>query len=279
MIDILYSGNEKVFDGVLTSLLSVLMRDPSNDEYHVTILTMSLTRMNADFTPISDRLINFLDGIVKRYNPASSVRKVDVTDLYEEFLGHSPNEGCYCSPYTLLRLLADKIDGFSSRLLYLDADIMFNRDIHLLTAYDIEKYEFAGANDHYGKYLVNPRYMNAGVLYFKLDMGHKTGLFDKARAWIWKKRLVFADQSALLRAATKRKLLPQRFNDQKFLHKWTVVRHFSKRLFWLPYPHTDNIKQWRIDDVHRIFHYHAFDDIYEMYLKEKAAYEGMKDNG
>lgn len=277
MIDLLYCGNEKVFDGVLTSLLSIMMRDPSNDEYHVSILTMSLTRMDANFTPISDRLIAFLDGVVKRYNPSSNVRKIDVTDLYEEFLGHSPNEGCYCSPYTLLRLLADKIDGIPDKILYLDCDIMFNRDIHLLTAYDISKVEFAAANDHYGKYLINPRYMNAGVIYFNMKKCRETGLFEKARAWIWKKKLVFADQSALLRAASKRKLLPQRFNDQKFLHKWTVVRHFSKRLFWLPYPHTANIKQWRIKEVHKIFRYHAFDDIYEVYLKDKAEYERLND--
>ena len=277
MIDLLYCGNEKVFDGVLTSLLSIMMRDPSNDEYRVSILTMSLTRMDANFTPISDRLIAFLDGVVKRYNPSSSVRKIDVTDLYEEYLGHSPNEGCYCSPYTLLRLLADKIDGIPDKILYLDCDIMFNRDIHLLTAYDISEVEFAAANDHYGKYLINPRYMNAGVIYFNMKKCRETGLFEKARAWIWKKKLVFADQSALLRAARKRKLLPQRFNDQKFLHKWTVVRHFSKRLFWLPYPHTANIKQWRIEEVHKIFRYHAFDDIYEVYLKDKAEYERLND--
>lgn len=275
MIDLLYCGNEKVFDGVLTSLLSIVLRDPSKDSYRVTIFTMDLSRLNPDYTPISDKLISFLDKVMKRYNKDSSVRKVDVTDLYEELLGRSPNEGCYCSPYTLLRLLADKVDGFSSRLLYLDADIMFNRDIHLLTSYDISDYEFAGSNDHYGKYLINPRYMNAGVIYFNLDRCKETKLFEKARAWIWKKKLVFADQSAILRACSKRKLLPQKFNDQKFLHKHTVVRHFSKRLFWLPYPHTDNIKQWQIDKVHKIFKYHAFDDIYEVYLKDKGEYESL----
>ena len=275
MIDLLYCGNEKVFDGILTSLLSIVMRDERKDAYRVFVFTMNLERMHPDFTPISDRLIHFLDGVMKRYNPQSQVIKVDVTDLYEQYLGHSPNEGCYCSPYTLLRLLADKVDGFSSRLLYLDADIMFNRDIHLLTDQDISKVEFAAANDHYGKYLINPRYINAGVIYFNMDKCRETGLFEKARAWIWKKKLVFADQSAIIRACTKKKLLPQRFNDQKFLHKWTVVRHFSKRLFWLPYPHTANIKQWRIDDIHNIFHYHCFDDIYAVYLKDKEEYERL----
>ena len=71
-------------------------------------------------------------------------------------------------------------------------------------------------------------------------------------------------------------MLRQKFNDQKFLHKHTVVRHFSKRLFWLPYPHTDNIKQWRVSEMHRIFRYYVFDDVlYEyLYYKEKFQREG-----
>lgn len=68
-------------------------------------------------------------------------------------------------------------------------------------------------------------------------------------------------------------LLPQKFNDQKFLHKHTVVRHFSRRLFYLPYPHTDNIKQWEVERVHTVFHYHAFDDILKEYLYLKHIYE------
>ncbi len=269
MINLLYCGNDKVYDGVLTSLLSVLMRDERKDSYTVYLFTMNLTRLNEAYTAISDERIASLDRLVKKYNPESKVVKVDVTNLYEEQLGHSPNEGCYCSPYTLLRLFADEIEEIQGNLLYLDADIMFNRDIHLLTDTDISKYELSGACDHYGKYFFLHPYINAGVLYFNMDMCRQTKMFEKARAWINKKKLIFADQSAIARSAKKKKVLPQRFNDQKFLHKHTVVRHFSKRLFWLPYPHTDNIKQWHIEKVHKVFKYHAFDDIYEVYLAWK----------
>lgn len=269
MINLLYCGNDKVYDGVLTSLLSILKRDPSLDEYTVYVFTMNLTRLNDAYTPISEERIASLDRLVKKYNPASKVIKVDVTDLYESQLGHSPNEGCYCSPYTLLRLFADEIDSIQGNLLYLDADIMFNRDIHLLTGHSLEGYELAGAPDHYGKYFFLHPYINAGVLYFNMDECRKRKTFEKARAWINKKKLIFADQSAIARSAKRKKILPQRFNDQKFLHRHTVVRHFSKRLFWLPYPHTDNIKQWHIDKVHAVFKYHAFDDIYEEYIQWK----------
>ena len=113
--------------------------------------------------------------------------------------------------------------------------------------------------------------MNAGVLLFNLKKMKQTGILTRARALLREKKLVFADQSALIRSTTCKKMLPQKFNDQKFLHKSTVVRHFSKRLFWLPYPHTANIKQWRVSQVHKVFRYYVFDDIlYEyIYLREK----------
>ena len=101
----------------------------------------------------------------------------------------------------------------------------------------------------------------------------ETGLLVKSRKLIREKKLVFADQSAVIRSTSKKKMLPQKFNDQKFLHKSTVVRHFSKRLFYLPYPHIDNIKQWRVSDMHRIYHYYAFDDVLYEYLYLKRKFE------
>ena len=159
------------------------------------------------------------------------------------------------------------------KLLYLDVDILFNRDIRLLYDIDITEYEYAAARDHYGKYLLNPNYINAGVLLFNMKKIRETGLLEKSRKLIKEKKLVFADQSAVYRSTTKKKMLPQRFNDQNFLHKHTVVRHFSKRLFYLPYPHTDNIKQWRVSDIHRIFGYYVFDDILYEYIYLKNKYE------
>jgi len=150
---------------------------------------------------------------------------------------------------------------------------MFNRDIHLLYDTDISLVEYAAARDHYGKYLLNPNYVNAGVLLFNMKKIKETGLLEKARGWIKKQKLTFADQSAIIRSTTSKKMLPQRFNDQKFLHKHTVVRHFSKRLFWLPYPHTDNIKQWHVSRVHKVFGYYCFDDILYEYIYLKKKYE------
>lgn len=273
MINVLFSGNEKVFDGVLTCVLSILKRTDTKEPFRFYVYTMDATRVMPEYTPISDPMIEFLDGIVKEYNVENSMVKVDVTELYEKEFAYCPNERAYCSPYTLLRLFADIVPDMPDKLLYLDVDILFNRDIRLLYDIDITEYEYAAARDHYGKYLLNPNYINAGVLLFNMKKIRKTGLLEKSRKLIKEKKLVFADQSAVYRSTTKKKMLPQRFNDQKFLHKHTVVRHFSKRLFYLPYPHTDNIKQWRVSDIHRVFGYYVFDDILYEYIYLKNKYE------
>ena len=272
MIDILFCGNVGVFDGVLTCVLSIMKRTKSNEPLTLHIFTMDVSHLDPKYTPVTDEQISFLQDVVQKKNPESRVRKYDVTDYYMDYFSGCPNEGAYCSPYTLIRLFADLIDDIPDKLLYLDTDIMFNRDARLLWLIDIDDYEYAAANDHYGKYLINPRYINAGVILFNMKKCRETGLFVKAREWIQKKKLTFADQSALIRSTTKKKLLPQKYNDQKFLHKHTVVRHFSKRLFWLPYPHTDNIKQYHVEKVHSVFRYHQFDDILNEYLRLKEEF-------
>lgn len=270
MVNILFCGNDRVFDGMLTCALSIVKRSPSVEPYTFYLFTMDVSHIKETYLPITAAQAGFLERVVKGYNPENRVRLIDVTELYLREFDGSPNEDAYCSPYTLIRLLADLVEGIPEKLLYLDVDVLFQRDIHLLYDIDVSDVEYAAARDHYGKYLVRPNYINAGVLLFNMKRMRETGLLEKARELIRRQKLVFADQSAIIRATTRKRMLPQKFNDQKFLHKHTVVRHFSKRLFWLPYPHTANIKQWQVSEVHRVFRYFAFDDIlYEyIYLRE-----------
>jgi len=274
-MNLLFSGNDNVFDGILTCLLSVLKRTKSAEPFIVYILTMDVSHIKPEYIAIKDPKVAFLQEIVREYNPQNRIVKIDVSDIYAREFANCPNEQCYCSPYTLLRLFIDLMPEIPDKILYLDVDILFNREIELLYETDVEKYEYAAARDHYGKYLLHPNYINAGVLLFNMKEARKTGLFEKARQLIKTKKLMFADQDAIYKSTTRKKMLPQRFNDQKFLHKHTVVRHFSKRLFYLPYPHTDNIKQWHVGKVQRVFGYEAFDDIlYEyVYLRRKFDYE------
>lgn len=273
MINILFSGNGKVLDGVITCMLSIFKRSETKEPFRFFIYTMDITRIKPEYTAISEKEVAYLEGIAKSYNSENQVIRLEVSDIYEKEFAHCPNEMAYCSPYTLLRLFADLVPDMPDKILYLDIDILFNRDITLLYDIDVEGYEYAAARDHYGKYLINPNYINAGVLLFNLKEMKQTGLLKKARELIKTKKLMFADQSAIYRSTTKKKMLPQRFNDQKFLHRHTVVRHFSKRLFWLPYPHTDNIKQWMVGRVHKVFGYYEFDDILFEYIYLKKKFE------
>lgn len=276
-MNILFSGNDNVFDGILTCLLSIFKRTKSKEPFKVYILTMDVSRMKPEYIAIKDEKIAFLENIAKEYHPENEIIKIDVTGIYEQEFANCPNEQCYCSPYTLLRLFIDLIPEIPDKILYLDVDILFNQDIELLYQTDLEGYEYAAARDHYGKYLINPNYINAGVLLFNMKEARRTGLFKKSRELIKIKKLLFADQSAIYRSTTRKKMLPQKFNDQKFLHKHTVVRHFSKRLFYLPYPHTANIKQWNVSKIHSIFHYEQFDDILYEYIYLRRKYEHEND--
>ena len=267
MINIMFCGNEGVFDGALTCALSIMKRSRLTEPLKFYMLTMDVSHIKPEYLPITNEQVEFFDEVIKSYSPENSVECIDVTELYKEEFAGSPNESAYCSPYTLIRLLADRIESLPDKILYLDIDIMFNRDINLLYSIDVSNVEYAAARDHYGKYLVSPNYVNAGVMLWNLGKMRETGLLVRARDLIRKKKLTFADQSAIIRSTTKKKMLPQKFNDQKFLHKHTVVRHFSKRLFWLPYPHTENIKQWHVERVRKVFKYRCFDDILDEYTR------------
>ena len=268
-MNILYAGNYKVFDGVMTSMLSVLKRTKVKEPFKIFILTMDVSHLKEEYKPINEKQLEVLTLAAKKYNEKNEIKCIDVTDIYDKEFAGSPNEQCYCSPYTLLRLFMDMLPEIPDKILYLDADIMFQHDVELLYNHDVTEYEYAAARDHYGKYLINPNYINAGVILFNMKKCRETGLFEKARELIKIKKLTFADQSAIIRSTTKRKVLPQKFNDQKFLHKSTVVRHFSKRLFYFPYPHTENIKQWHIERMKKVFKYTQFDDILDEYLEWK----------
>lgn len=272
MVNILFCGNRGVFDGMLTCALSILKRTASSEPFRFFVFTMDVSHLKEDYVPISDEQMTFFETVIRKYHPQNTAVRVDVTALYRREFDGCPNETAYCSPYTLIRLFADEVEALPDKVLYLDVDVMFQRDVRLLYDIDVSEYEYAAARDHYGKYLIRPDYINAGVLLFNLKRMRETGILHKARELIKTKKLVFADQSALIRATTKKKLLPQRFNDQKFLHHHTVVRHFSKRLFWLPYPHTDNIKPWQVDRVRRVFQYDQLDDILSEYRYRKEQY-------
>ena len=138
-------------------------------------------------------------------------------------------------------------------------------------------YMAKAVKEKYGSIFIRPDYINAGMLLLNMKKIRETGLLEKARALIKTKKMLFADQDAIFRSTTKKKILPRKYNEQsKFNRKDTVVCHFCKRMLWFPYPHTENYKQWNVEQVHTVLKCHAFDEDLEEYLKLKKEYENNK---
>lgn len=278
MINLLLCGNKKFFDGVLTQLISIKNR--TNEAINCYIFTMDASRLNKEYICMTDDQIDFLNDVVKSKNPESEVTKIDVTEIYEREFLNCANEKAYCTPYTLLRLLADLIPEIPDKLLYLDIDIMVGKDISILYNINIEDYEYAAVREKYGSKLIRPDYINAGMLLLNMKKIKETKLLEKARELIKTKKLLFADQDAIFRSTTKKLILPRIYNEQSsFNRKDTVICHFCKRLLLLPYPRIENYKQWNVEEVHSILKCHYFDNDLEEYknlvkqfeMKEKEA--------
>lgn len=272
MINLLLCGNKKVFDGILTQIISILNR--TKEDLNLYIFTMDKSELQDDFLPIDDNQIEFLIEIIKQKSPKSNLTKIDVTDIYNKEFKGSKNENAYCTPYTLLRLLVDLIPNMPEKILYLDIDIMVGGDLNKLFSIDIENYEYAAVKEKYGCWLIRPDYINAGMLLINMNEAKKNKLFEKARNLIKSKKFIFADQDALFWATTRKKIISRIYNEQsRFDRKGTIICHFCKRLLWFPYPHTENFKQWNIEEVHKILKCHYYDKDLEEYLNLKKEFE------
>jgi len=266
-INLLIAGNDYAFDGMLTDLISITKY--CKECLCVYIFTMDLTDKNPKWKPVSIEQAKVLDGVVKKVNKDSEIILKDVTDVYRDTLEGNMSEGTQYTPYTLCRLLCDRVEGLPDKLLYIDTDIVAFDDISKLYDQDIEGYLLAGVKDYYGRVFINPNYINAGVLLFNLKAMNEANIFKKCRALLWMKNYKFSDQTVINKTCRGGiKYLPYIYNDQKILHKNTVIRHFAKTIIWMPYFHTRNIKPWQERKLHK-YGIRYVDDILAEYNKIK----------
>ena len=102
--------------------------------------------------------------------------------------------------------------------------MMANGDIYELYNTDISEYEYAAVKEKYGSIFIWPDYINAGMLLLNMKKIKETKLLEKARELIKTKKMLFADQDAIYRATTKKKLLPRIYNEQSaFNRKETII--------------------------------------------------------
>ena len=77
-MNLLFSGNDNVFDGILTCLLSILKRTKSAEPFTVYILTMDVSRIKPEYIAIKDQKVAFLQEIVREYNPQNKTIHNDI---------------------------------------------------------------------------------------------------------------------------------------------------------------------------------------------------------
>lgn len=260
MINIMYTGNDKVFNGIILSSLSIIKH---TDE----VLNIYILSMRVDgFNMISKDMTDKLEEIIKKKNKDSKVYLIDVTDIFNKEMKDSKNMNNFYTPYALLRLFSDLLD-LPSKILYLDTDTMINKDIKDFFNLDITNYEFAGVVDRLGRWFIDINYINSGVLLLNLDKIKETKLLYNVRELVKVKKMAFPDQSALNKFKKYYLKVPSIYNNQGSFKENTVIKHFCKSIRFIPIYHTINIKQWEIDNVHKKLKIFAFDDIYQEYLE------------
>lgn len=274
-MNILYCGDENIEDGLLISILSVLKNIKEELKFYV--LTMNIENGQNKFNAISESSIDFLNEKVKEVNENNFVKRLDITDLFKRELPIKNMETRF-TPCCMLRLFADEIPEMPDKILYLDTDVVCRKDCSEFYNQDISNYEVVGSLDYYGKWFFKNNifkfdYINSGVLLLNIAKIKETKLFEKCRKLCRDKEMFMPDQSAINKMAISKKIVPRKYNEQRKLHKDTVLQHFTTSFRFFPWFHALTIKPWNIDRVHKELKIDEYDDIFEEYIKMK---ENMK---
>jgi len=264
MINILFGGNCKVYDGLLLCILSMIKH--TDRPLNIYILSANLEFMNPDYTPISEENIKFLNEIVKNKNPKSSVKLIMLENNFNNWILSSQNRLSEYTPFAFLRLFADQV-YLPNKIIYLDTDIMLNGDISKLYDVDISNYEVGVVLDRYGRFFIKRNYFNSGVMLMNMKKMKENNTLSKVRKICLTKKMLLPDQDALNKICKLKLYLPRKFNEQGNPKDNTIIQHFSKRIKFFPFFHTVNIKPWHENKVKTIYKINNYDDIYELYHK------------
>lgn len=271
MINLLYCGNDKVFDGLMISLLSASKN--TKDTIRAYVLTMDLRDVNEKYKPLTEQHKKYLEDMIKESNPDSSVTLLDITEIYKSSMLNSKNLKNHFTPYAQLRLFADMIPELPYKLIYLDTDTVVNGDLKELFKINITDYELACVDDLYN--WLNPyrwkvkHYFNSGVLLLNMKEIKKTKLFKKSRELVANKKMISPDQDALNFLVKKKLMLPEKFNAKDKYYKDIIVHHFCnvrrKHHFFF------RVKPWMVDLVKEKMS--AYNELLDEYLQRKNIFE------
>ncbi len=282
-MNLLYCGDAHIEDGLIISVLSILRQ--IREEVNVTVLTMSYQDGERTFLPVPESTVRFLDEYVREKSPDSRVCLLDCTDLFATCIPDANLETRF-TPYCMLRLFADEIDGLPDRILYLDTDVVCRRDFSDFYHQDMEGYELAGIPDYYGSWFFHRwrlegrpvffDYLNSGVMLLNMAQIRRSSLFARCRQMCRDEQMFMPDQTALNKLCDHKKICRRRYNEQRRLHDDTVIQHFTTHFRFFPRFCTECVKPWEIDRMHETLKLHEYDGLLEEYRDARAALDGRR---
>ncbi|MBR2709138.1 glycosyltransferase family 8 protein [Candidatus Saccharibacteria bacterium] len=270
-MNILYCGDRGIQCGVLVSILSILKHNKGVLNFYI------LTINYEDTVAFTEKAAKFLDELVKKTNAKNSVKLIDASEVFVQNLPKK-NMGSYFTPASMLRLYIDKVPEIAGldRVLYLDYDVVCRGDLTEFYDTDMTGVEAAGVLDIYGRRFYHYHglfvqdYMNSGVMLFNMPECIETEMFERAADLCAKRWMMLADQAALNKSISKRKLMPRKFNEQEERPRGdTVLHHFSNNFKFWPYFRVQKVKPFEIDKIHNVLKITEYDDILDEYSKLK----------
>jgi lipopolysaccharide biosynthesis glycosyltransferase len=238
MIPILVCGNQPLYPQLL--FLTLSLSHSQKEGIALTILSGDFSAWDSRYTTFTPEEIAQLDGLLKKANPQSEVRLIDVSALAKKEFPKLQQFNHRYTVYSLFRLLADLLP-FEGRLLYLDLDTVVLGELSPLFSEDLGGNDLGIVPDAVGRHFFGHTYGNSGVLVMDLAQIRLDHAFEKARKMINRHSGGMADQTALNKACSKR-LLPERYNEQRKLQKDTLIRHYPRYFHLFPFPHDEAIR-------------------------------------
>ena len=219
-MNIYYCVDKKLFNQQVISLLS--LANHCTEPLNVINLTLEVPEFNAKAKMFTEKEDKFCEEILKKANPLSTYKSVDVSDLFREKLMAGPNlHNKFYSYYVTVRLLAHLVDEIPDKVLYLDSDTIINKDLKELWDIDVEDVEIAGRRD---SFRITP-YFQTGVMLLNMKKIRETGLFEEAcRLCREKKYYCYIDMGALNQKCKKRKIISKKYNSYKYT-KNSLIHH------------------------------------------------------
>lgn len=194
----------------------------TKEDLNVFIITGNFLKINSGYVAFNKKEIDFLEKIIKIYNPNNKITLLDMSCLEDELM-NSTNKNTKFTPYTLLRLYIDDevLSSIDNRLLYMDIDTMCFGDIKELYNFDLKGKTLGMVRDNVGRHWIHKNYCNAGMILFDVDktIENKDKIM-KAREMIRTVKMFMPDQTAINRAFKNDiEFLPSKYNEQNKMEK------------------------------------------------------------